>query len=127
MAYGKKKYKVHKLHQMCTLACQVRATVREDVPLVEFTYLVFKNTRMPGESWRMYLRWSLRTLYLQACQVRVTVGDSGLCLNIVLLQPVVCLLLYFLLLLLFSISLLTPDEDSLSKALVFNCSSRFVI
>ena len=28
---------------------------------------------------RMYLWWSLRTLYLDACQVRVTVGDSGLC------------------------------------------------
>ena len=28
---------------------------------------------------RMYLWWSLRTLYLLACQVRVTVGDSGLC------------------------------------------------
>ena len=27
----------------------------------------------------MYLWWSLRTLYLHACQVRVTVGDSGLC------------------------------------------------
>ena len=28
---------------------------------------------------RMYLCWSLRTLYLHACQVRATVGDSGLC------------------------------------------------
>ena len=28
---------------------------------------------------RMYLWWSLCTLYLLACQVRVTVGDSGLC------------------------------------------------
>ena len=27
----------------------------------------------------MCLWWSLRTLYLHACQVRVTVGDSGLC------------------------------------------------
>ena len=27
----------------------------------------------------MYLGWSLCTLYLLACQVRVTVGDSGLC------------------------------------------------
>ena len=37
-------------------------------------------------------------------------------------QLLVYLLLYFLLLLkkIFSISLLTPDEDSLSKALVFN-------
>ena len=26
-----------------------------------------------------YLWWSLRTLYLHACQVRVTVGDTGLC------------------------------------------------
>ena len=77
----------------CTLylhACQVRVT--EDVPLVEFLYLVF--TCMPGESYRrctsggvsvpciymharwelqkMYLWWSLCTLYLHACQVRVT-------------------------------------------------------
>ena len=28
---------------------------------------------------KMYLRWSLCTLYLHACQARVTVGDSGLC------------------------------------------------
>ena len=28
---------------------------------------------------RMYLWWCLCTLYLHACQVRVTVGDSGLC------------------------------------------------
>ena len=28
---------------------------------------------------RMYLWWSLCTLYLHACQVRVTVGNSGLC------------------------------------------------
>ena len=40
-------------------------------------------------------------------------------LNIVLLQLLVYLLLYFLLLLLFSISIFTPDEDYVSKALVF--------
>ena len=34
-----------------------------NVPVVEF----------------MYLWWSLCTLYLHACQVRVTVGDLGLC------------------------------------------------
>ena len=28
---------------------------------------------------RMYLYWSLYTLYLLVCRVRVTVGDSGLC------------------------------------------------
>ena len=27
----------------------------------------------------MYLMWNLCTLYLLACQVKVTVGDSGLC------------------------------------------------
>ena len=27
----------------------------------------------------MYLWWSLCTLYLHACQMRVTIGDSGLC------------------------------------------------
>ena len=26
----------------------------------------------------MYLWWSSRTLYLNACQVKLTVGDSGL-------------------------------------------------
>ena len=29
--------------------------------------------------YKMYLWWSFCTLYLHACQVRVTVGDSGLC------------------------------------------------
>ena len=33
---------------------------------------------------RMYLSWSLCAFYLHACQVRVTVGDSGLCRCIVL-------------------------------------------
>ena len=28
---------------------------------------------------RMYLWWTTCTLYLHACQVRVTIGDSGLC------------------------------------------------
>ena len=28
---------------------------------------------------RVYLWWSLCTLHLHACQVRVTIGDSGLC------------------------------------------------
>ena len=31
---------------------------------------------------QMYLWWSLYTLYVLACQVRVTVGDSGLCCNV---------------------------------------------
>ena len=31
------------------------------------------------EEKRMYLRWNSCTLYLHACQVRVTVGDTGLC------------------------------------------------
>jgi len=50
--------------------------VLEDVPLVEFMSFVF--THMPGEK-RVYPWWSLCTLYLHACQVRVTKGDSGLC------------------------------------------------
>ena len=28
---------------------------------------------------KVYLWWSLCTLYLHACQVQVTLGDSGLC------------------------------------------------
>ena len=34
---------------------------------------------MGAEGIMMYLWWSLRNLYLHACQVRVTVGDSDLC------------------------------------------------
>ena len=40
--------------------------------------------RQSDEHWnilRMYLWWSLCTLFLLACQVRVAVGDSGLCCN----------------------------------------------
>ena len=48
----------------------------EDVLLVDFMYLVF--TKNPPEL-RMYFWWSLCPLYLHACQVRITVGDSGLC------------------------------------------------
>ena len=47
--------------------------------------------------------------------------------DIVLHQLLVCLLLYFLLLLLFSTYLLTPDDDSLSKALVFDCCLCFAV
>ena len=38
---------------------------------------------------------------------------------VVLLPLLVCLLLFFLVLLLFTIPLLTPDKDQVSKALVF--------
>ena len=36
-----------------------------------------QNARASSD--QMYLWWSLCTLYLHTCQVRVTVGDSGLC------------------------------------------------
>ena len=49
----------------CTSGGVYVPCVYEDVPLVEFMYLVFM---------RMYLWLSLCTLYLHACQVRVTVG-----------------------------------------------------
>ena len=45
----------------------------EDVPLVEFTYLVF--TRMPGES---YCRW-LRSLLLCLCDVFQALNNSLVC------------------------------------------------
>ena len=85
--------------------CPLHLLVCHDVSLVEFMSLVF--TRMPGCTYgrvyvpciylhaRMYLWWSLCPLYLLACQdvplaelctlhllafqVRVAVGDSGLC------------------------------------------------
>ena len=37
------------------------------------------NSKQSKHKLRMYLWWSLCTLYLLACQVRATVGDSGLC------------------------------------------------
>ena len=36
-------------------------------------------TQVQQQRPEMYLWWSLCTLYLHACQVRVTIGDSGLC------------------------------------------------
>ena len=49
------------------------ASFFEDVPLVEFMYLVF--TRMPGGATEgdsgLYLWWSLCTLYLLACPVEL--------------------------------------------------------
>ena len=54
------KYKVHKLHQRYA----------EAVTVVEFMYLVLQG---------VHLWWSLCTLYLFECEVRVTIGDSGLC------------------------------------------------
>ena len=54
------KYKVHKLYQRYILKMRM--------------YLISSRIFL-----RMYLWWRLYTLYLHACQVRVTVGDSGLC------------------------------------------------
>ena len=45
---------------MCVCVCVYAWHTLEDVPLVEFMYLVF--TRMPGESYRRRLRFLL--LYL---------------------------------------------------------------
>ena len=49
---------------------------------VSFWCLTSTEARRPirdGLVWKLYLWWSLCTLYLHACQVRVTVGDTGLC------------------------------------------------
>ena len=59
----------------------------QDLPLVEFMYLVFTRTGFTAGgvyvpciyTYRIYRWWSLCTLNLHACQVRVTVGHSGLC------------------------------------------------
>ena len=40
--------------------------------------LIVTNLKQ-NEAQKIYLWWSLCTLYLHACQVRVTVGNSGLC------------------------------------------------
>ena len=45
---------------------------------VAWRYLSIACLR-PNLSKRIYLWWSLRSLYLHACPVRVTVGDSCLC------------------------------------------------
>jgi len=41
-------------------------------------YVTQLQQQRPESPERMYLWWSLCTLYLNACQVRVTVGDAGL-------------------------------------------------
>jgi len=55
----------------------------EDVPFVEFMYLVYRGCTSVGVYipciLRMYLLRSLCMLYLLACQMRFTVADSGLC------------------------------------------------
>ena len=56
-----RKYKVHKFHKSCTLKYKVHK--------LRHRYIFLK----------VYLWWSLWTLYLHACQVRGTVGDLGLC------------------------------------------------
>ena len=45
--------------------------------LVPFLAMNLIGVQSLEECWRGW--WSLCTLYLHACQVRVTVGDSGLC------------------------------------------------
>ena len=57
-----------------------RAVIR----LMNTNWLKSESERGPERSCRFntlgtYLWWSLCTLYLHACQVRFTVGDSGLC------------------------------------------------
>ena len=39
----------------------------------------WKQSSTAGNILRMYLWWSSCPLYLHACQVRLTIGDSGLC------------------------------------------------
>ena len=51
---------------------------RPELPMVTFTWHARKY-REHIRYYRMYLWWSLRTLHLPACQVRVTIGNSGLC------------------------------------------------
>ena len=40
--------------------------------------------------WRVYLWWNLRTLYLLACQVKVTASDAGLCCCVPCYTSAVC-------------------------------------
>ena len=57
----------------CILVLQVASTVR-------LTFDRWFRQLKFTMSWkRMYLWWSLCTLYLYAQQVRITIGDSGLC------------------------------------------------
>ena len=60
----------------------VRRTVLEDVPLVEFMYLVF--TRMPGKNYRR----RLRSLLLCLCDVRRVLINSLVVVFIPLLDEI---------------------------------------
>ena len=61
------KYKVHKLHQRYILRSNRK------------TWSCKRWGGISGGALGMYLWWSLCTLYLHACQVRVAEGNSGLC------------------------------------------------
>ena len=52
--------------------------VRTYVDACDYTQGLYEQ-RESAQKVTMYLWWSLCTLYLHACQVRVTVGDSGFC------------------------------------------------
>ena len=67
------KCKVHKL-------MPVHTCVTECARIVGYIYICVCVCVTGGHPFlRMYLWWSLCTLYLHACQLRVAVGDSGLC------------------------------------------------
>ena len=51
----------------------------DKVTLEGASTVIISSWEITGTAKKIYLRWSLCTLYLQACKVRVTVGDSGLC------------------------------------------------
>ena len=52
-----------------------RLTGKFDVLVIIYTRELISTQNM----WHRYLWWSLCAVYLHACQVRVTVGNSGLC------------------------------------------------
>ena len=65
----------YQLKQVSTGRCQFFVGKLENIARC----LLPTNERNCFWSLRMYLWWSLCTLYLHACQVRVTVGNSCLC------------------------------------------------
>ena len=79
------KHKVHKLHHRCWKFDDSLLSRQDSkfCPRAECSahFRCFPSVSIITSDWPVqvkYFRWSLYTLYLLICQVRVTVGDSGL-------------------------------------------------
>ena len=77
---GSRWWHSHATFGVIEVMCMYFVTFRALTRMLVVSYLCLGSKSIKKTSMlRMYLWWSLYTLYLLACQMRVTVDDSGLC------------------------------------------------